>query len=193
MPKSWIKKKSYLFCWRVTGWRYKIEHTGENIVIASSMLRRAVREHQRCITQIIRDIITSNIHPPCLHEHVENIADVAPMCRRCVWDILNLGVPHWIFADCCALLGNVRRYIDDGSWRRNIGRKFQWHFCRCPDALAKHGDYSHTSPIIRRNTGAAQIWKEAVTADFLCTTVSLVTLPGKGKQSWLLSWKVSSY
>ena len=80
LPKSWIKKKSYLFCWRVTGWRYKIEHTGGNIAIASSMLRRAVCEHQRCITQIIRDIITSNIHPPCLHEHVENIADVSPMC-----------------------------------------------------------------------------------------------------------------
>ena len=46
----------------------------------------------------IGNIITSNIHRPCLHEHVENIADVSPMClghvRRLFGDIspLVLGV-----------------------------------------------------------------------------------------------------
>ena len=28
-------------------------------------------------------------------------------CRRCFWDILNLGVPRWMFAGCCALLGDI--------------------------------------------------------------------------------------
>ena len=28
------------------------------------------------------------------------------------------------------------------------------NFFRCPDAFAKHGDYSRTSQIIRRTTGA---------------------------------------
>ena len=65
----------------------KIEHTDENIAIASPMLRRAVREHRRWITQIIRDIITSNLHRRCLHEYVEDIADnyvadVSTMCRH---------------------------------------------------------------------------------------------------------------
>ena len=36
----------------------EIKHTGENIAIASPMLRRAVQEHRRWIIQIIRDIIT---------------------------------------------------------------------------------------------------------------------------------------
>ena len=101
------------------------EHAGENIAIASPMLRRSVREHRRCITQIIRDIITSI-----------DIADVytimlrtSPMCRRCVWDILYLGVSR-------RMLGAVLRYITDGSWRRNIGRKFQcMHLSRCPDVV----------------------------------------------------------
>ena len=83
------------------------------------------------------------------------------MCRRCAWDIFNLGVHR-------RLLGAVRQYIAVSIWRRNIGRKFQcMHliFSRCPDALAKHSDYSRTSPIIRRTTdvwgrcpGDAQIY-----------------------------------
>ena len=51
----------------------------------------------------------------CLHEHEH---------RRCVCDIFNLGVAHRKVADCCVLLGAVRRYIADGSWRRNIGKNF---------------------------------------------------------------------
>ena len=73
-------------------------------------------------------------------------------------DILNVGVglPRRMFASC-ALLGAVRRYPMHGSWRRNIRRKFQclhWNCSRCPDALVKHDDYSRTSPIIYRTTGA---------------------------------------
>ena len=116
-----IKKRSLLSCWRITGCR----HTDENLTMTSLMLRRSVRKYRRWITQIIRDITTSNtsIHRRCLHEHVERnaftcVADV-------FWDILNLGVPRRMFADCCALLGAVRRYIADGSWRRNIERKFK--------------------------------------------------------------------
>ena len=101
------------------------------------------------------------MHRRCLHEHRRCVTDVLPICRRCIWDIFNLGVPR-------RLLGVVRRCIADGIWRRNIGRAFQcmhWNFSRCPDALAKHGNYSRTSPIIRLSTGArwrcsgdAQIW-----------------------------------
>ena len=41
------------------GWRQKIEHTGENIAIASPLLRRSVWEQRRrWITEFIRDIIT---------------------------------------------------------------------------------------------------------------------------------------
>ena len=29
------------------------------------------------------------------------------MCRRCVWDIFNLGVHRRIFADCSALFGDI--------------------------------------------------------------------------------------
>ena len=67
------------------------------------------------------------------------------MCRRCVWAILNLGALR---------IGAARRYIADGIWRRNIGGNFS----RGPDALAKHSDYSRTSPIIRRTTGAWWRW-----------------------------------
>ena len=66
------------------------KHTGENIAIASPMLRRAVREHRRWITQIIRNIITSNIHRRCLHGHAENITDVSPMSRRLSGTFLTL-------------------------------------------------------------------------------------------------------
>ena len=83
------------------------------------MLRTAVREHQRWITQIIRDIITSNVHSRCLHEHDENIADVSPNC---------LG--HF---ELWRTSPNVRRllcaarryYIAYCSWRQNIGKKCQ--------------------------------------------------------------------
>ena len=83
------------------------------------MLHKTVREHQRWITQIIRDGITSNIHRRYLHDHVENIADVSPMCLGYFepWCI-----PRRMLADCCALLDAVRQYIADGSW---LGRKFQ--------------------------------------------------------------------
>ena len=47
--------------------------------------------------QTIGDIITSNMHRRCLHEH-----------RRCVTDVSP----------------NVRRYIADGIWRRNIWKNF---------------------------------------------------------------------
>ena len=90
------------------------------------------------------------------------------MARTCAWDIFNLGVSRRMFADCCAFLGAVRRYIADDSWRRNIEIKFQCmhlHFYLCPDALAKYDDYSRTSPVIRPTTharwlcpGDAQIW-----------------------------------
>ena len=47
---------------------------------------------------------------------------------------------------CSRLLCVVRRYIADGSRRRNIEKKIRcihYFFSRCPDALAKHGDESY--------------------------------------------------
>ena len=61
--------------------KIKIEHAGESITIASPMLRKAVREYWRWITQTIGNIITSNIHR-CLDDQVGNIVDVSPMCVR---------------------------------------------------------------------------------------------------------------
>ena len=92
---SWIKKKS-LFA------------------IASPMLRRAVREHRRWITQIIRDNYyhveyTSLIYTPAC------LLRTPPMCRRCVWDILNLGLLRGMFVHlfmhCSALFGCTPRMI----------------------------------------------------------------------------------
>ena len=57
--------------------------------------------------QTIGDIITSNMHRRCLHEHRRCVADVSPMCRRCVWDIYGFGVHRRMFADCSALFGNI--------------------------------------------------------------------------------------
>ena len=48
--------------------------------------------------QTIGDIITSNIHRRCLHDNVENSADVSPMCLR-------------RFEPWCNL-PNVRRLLD---------------------------------------------------------------------------------
>ena len=63
--------------------RDKIKHAADEIIaIASPMLRRAVREHRRWITQTIGDTITSNKHHRCLRKHIVNIADVSPMCLR---------------------------------------------------------------------------------------------------------------
>ena len=70
-----------------------------------------------------------------------NIGDVSATCLALVY--LTECCVHY-----CALLSAVRRYIADGSWRWNIGRKFQCN------VLVKHGDYSRTSLIICRTTGA---------------------------------------
>ena len=100
-------------------------------------------------------------HRRCFAEQLGNIGDESPICRRCNADVSPMWMGHF-WPRCTSLnvrrlLGAVQRYIADGIWRRNIGRKFEcmhWNFSRCPDALAKHGDYSRTSPIIRRTSGA---------------------------------------
>ena len=98
---------------------YNISNVQRNIAIASPMLRKTVWEHWRASTMD---------HPN--HRRYYHIEYTSPIftraCwehRRCVCHIFNLDVPHRMFADCCALLGAVRRYIADGSWRRNIRRK----------------------------------------------------------------------
>ena len=128
-----------------------------SIAVAPPMPRRAAREHRRWIGD------GSPNHRR--YYHIEYASPMftraSPICRRCIADVSPMWMGH--FWPWCTspnvrrLLGAVRRYIADGIWRRNIGRKFQcmhWNFSRCPDALAKHGDDSRMSPIIRRTTGA---------------------------------------
>ena len=44
----------------------------------------------------------------------------SPVYRRCVWDILNLGVPRRMFADCPALFGDISPMVRGvGTSREN--------------------------------------------------------------------------
>ena len=78
------------------------------------MLRRAVREHRRRISQIICDIITLNIH----RRFYTSMLRTSPMC-------LGNFKPLCTSPNIRRLLCAARWYISDDSWRRNIGRK-QW-------------------------------------------------------------------
>ena len=64
--------------------------------------------------------ITSNVHRLYRHKHVENIADVSPVCHRCVWDILNLGVPRRMFCHI-QLIRDVRVATIRDTARHNNG------------------------------------------------------------------------
>ena len=46
-------------------------------------------------------------HRICIADVYASIADVSPMCRRCVWDIFGLDVHRRMFADCSALFGDI--------------------------------------------------------------------------------------
>ena len=71
------------------------------------------------------------------------------MCRRCIWDILNLGVLY--LTECspadrrCSAI--YRRWFLATIHRDN----FLMHAL---NFLSMHDDYSRTTPIIRRTTGA---------------------------------------
>ena len=76
------------------------------------------------------------------------------MCRRCVWDIFGLGVHRRMLADCLALFGDISPMafgVETSGENLNACIEI---LSRCPDPLARHGDYSRTSPIIRQTTGA---------------------------------------
>ena len=121
-----------------------------SIAVAPPLPRRAARDHRRCIGDRSLNHRRYYMHRRFSYEHRRCVADVSPLCLGHFYPWCTSPNVRW-------LLGAVRRYIADGIWRRNIVRKFQcmhWNFSRCPDALAKHGDYSRTSPIIRRTTGA---------------------------------------
>ena len=62
----------------------------------------------------------------------------------------NLDAPRRMFADFCALLGAVYR---DMSPMVRVDETPD-NFLSMSDAMAKYGDYSRTTPIIRRITGA---------------------------------------
>ena len=74
------------------------------------MLRRATREHRRASAMNRRWITKPSAivsYRICIADVYTSIADVSPMCRRCVWDIFILGVHRRMFADCSALFGDI--------------------------------------------------------------------------------------
>ena len=102
LVRSWIKKRSLLFCWRLTGRRLKIENAHRSIAIASLMLSFYLRISVR-ITQTIGDIITSTKPRRCLPKHVGNIVDVLPRYVRdtyntCIDFFLDVPMPWWSMA-----------------------------------------------------------------------------------------------
>ena len=54
--------------------------------------------------QTIGDIIPSNMHRRCLHEHRRSLADVSPMCPR---HFYYRGAHRRMLADCSALFGDI--------------------------------------------------------------------------------------
>ena len=50
-------------------------------------------------------------HRICIADVYTSIADVSPMCCRCVWDIFNLGVHRRMFAYCSALFGDISSMV----------------------------------------------------------------------------------
>ena len=67
------------------------------------MLRRAAREHRRWITKPSA-ILSHRIY---IADVYTSIADLSPMCRRCVWDIFGLGVHRRMFADISPMVFGV--------------------------------------------------------------------------------------
>ena len=140
--------------------RKDVSNAKRSIAVALPMLRRVAREHQRP-SAMDRPWITKPSaivsHQICIADVYTSIADVSPVYRRCVADVSGTFQPWCTSPNVRRLLGAARQNIADSIWRRNIGREFQymhWNCSRCPDALAKHGAYSCTSPIICRTTGA---------------------------------------
>ena len=85
-------------------------------------------QHRRCFAEELGTSASIGDGSPN-HQRYYHIEYVSPMftrassmCRRSVWDILNLGVHRRMFADCSALFGDISPMV---IWRRNIGRKFQ--------------------------------------------------------------------
>ena len=95
-------------------------------------LSEASPQHRRCFAEQLGNIGERRrwITKPSNYRryyHIEYASPMftraSPMCRRCVLGIFNLGVRPTL-PNVHRLLGAVRRYIADGIWRRNIGRKF---------------------------------------------------------------------
>ena len=91
--------------------RRKISNAQRCIAVAPPMLRRAAREHRRWITKPSA-ILSLRI---CIAFVYTSIADVSPMCRRCVWDICGLGEHRRMFADCSALFGDISPMVFGGE------------------------------------------------------------------------------
>ena len=117
------------------------------------MLRREAREHRRWITKPSATLP----YRICIADVYTSIADVSPMCRRCVADVSGKFLTLVYIAECsptarrCSAI--YRRWYLALKHREKISMHALKFFFR-PDALAKHCDYSLTSPIIRRTTGA---------------------------------------
>ena len=152
--------------WHITGWK-QIEHVGESIVIASPMLRRAVREHWRVSAmdhlnhrRHYHIEYTSPMFTRACWEHRQCVADVSVTFLTFVYlSEYSPTTVHW-----SALLCDISPMV--------LGDK-TWIF-QCPDALVKHGDYSRTSLMICRATG--EWWR--------CPNLCITKTSGGLKTPW---------
>ena len=89
-------------------YRYVISKVQPRIAVAQPMLRRGVREYRQA-SAMDRRWITNHrrSHQICIADVYTSMLKTSSMCRRCVWDLLNLGVLRRMFADCSALFGDI--------------------------------------------------------------------------------------
>ena len=76
--------------------RRKISNAQRSIAVALPMLRRAARKHRRWITKPSA-ILSYRI---CIADVYTTIADVSPMCRRCVADVSGTILALVYIAEC---------------------------------------------------------------------------------------------
>ena len=85
------------------------------------------RKHRRCFADQFGDIGDGSPKSSAILSHRINIADIytsmlrtSPMCRRCVWDILNLAVPRWLLSAARRCSAIYRRWFLATKHREKI-------------------------------------------------------------------------
>ena len=135
----------------------KISNAQRSIAVAPPMLRRSSSGTSASIGDGSRNHRRYLSYRKCIAVVYTSIADVSPMCRRCVADVSGTCLTLVHIAECSPTARRCSAIYRRWYLASKHQEKISMHalkFSRCPDALAKHGDYSRTSPIIRRTTGA---------------------------------------